>query len=314
MTNDQGNKPVVAATNEVAIIDKTIADKVLNRISDLTKGGRLHLPADYSAGNAMSSAWLQILRTKDRNGRPALEVCTKDSIANTLLEMSILGLSMAKKQCYPIIYGQELTCFVSVWGKIAAISRLKGVESQPVAALIYEGDEIEIGFTDEGEMQVVSHKTSWQNVQAGKITGAYASVTFKGQKRTAVLPMKEILEAWSKSQADKLHATFTGEFCKRTALNRLAKVLVNTSTDDDILAETLDENESRNFDFEKDPATVVETVKQESKETTGKVQPPIAVVKPTPKPEISDEEAEKRLNAEPPAGQQVFPIEDGLPF
>jgi len=122
-----------AKSAQLAVVEKNISDAVFNRVNSLTEAGRLNLPADYSIGNAMSSAWLRIIRTKDRNGRPALEVCTRESVTNTLLEMAILGLSMAKDQCYPIVYGTELTCFVSVHGKMAAISRLKGVESQPVA-------------------------------------------------------------------------------------------------------------------------------------------------------------------------------------
>ena len=74
-------------------------------------------------------------------------------VANTLLDMAIMGLSMSKDQCYPIAYGQELTCFVSVWGKIAAFKRLKGVEGDPVANLIYEGDEVEIDNST-GEVRV----------------------------------------------------------------------------------------------------------------------------------------------------------------
>ena len=312
-----------AKSQQLAVVEKTVSDAVFNRVNALTKAGRLNLPADYSIGNAMSSAWLRIIRTKDRNGRPALDVCTRESVTNTLLEMAILGLSMAKDQCYPIVYGTELTCFVSVHGKMAAISRLKGVESQPVAALIFDGDEVEIGFTDEGEMEVKSHKTSWANVQKGTITGAYASVRYKGQKRTAVLPMKEILEGWSKSQADKEHKTFTGEFAKRSALNRLAKVIVKSSTDEDILAETLDENEARNFDFTPDPEKVIETVKQDVQKTTASVTPPPPAPKPEPKPEpkpvISDEEADRRMNADnvPPTGQTALPIDgkdNDLPF
>jgi recombination protein RecT len=245
----------------------------------------------------MSSAWLKIQKTKDRNGRPVLEVCTKDSIANTLLDMAIMGLSMSKDQCYPIAYGSELTCFVSVWGKIAAIKRLKGCESEPVATIIYEGDEVEIS-TESGEIAIKSHKQTWENVCNGKIAGAYASVKFNGQTRWAVLPMREILEAWSKSTADKQHAQFTGEFCKRTALNRLIKSIVKTSTDQDILAETIDENEKRQFDFE--TGEVVESVKKEVAKETASVKPPLPQpqkVEPKPEPKIiTDEQAQAHFD------------------
>jgi len=270
---------------QLTVAEKTIADTVQNRVNALVTAGRLNLPQDYSLGNAMSSAFLKLQKTKDRNGKPVLEACTKESIANTLLDMAIMGLSMSKDQCYPIAYGQELTCFVSVWGKIAAFKRLKGVEGDPVANLIYEGDEVELDNTN-GELSIAKHVQKWESVVNGKITGAYASVKFNGQKRWAVLPMREILEGWSKSQADKNHLQFTGEFAKRSALNRLMKSIIKTTSDKDILAEVLDENEKRQFDFES-TGEVVETVKKQAIEQTAsqKPQPP----KPADKPIVADE-------------------------
>ena len=282
---NQELKQVVKENTQLTVAEKTIADTVQNRVNALVTAGRLNLPQDYSLGNAMSSAFLKLQKTKDRNGKPVLEACTKESIANTLLDMAIMGLSMSKDQCYPIAYGTELTCFVSVWGKIAAFKRLKGVEGDPVANLIYEGDEVELDNTN-GELSIAKHVQKWESVVNGKITGAYASVKFNGQKRWAVLPMREILEGWSKSQADKNHLQFTGEFAKRSALNRLMKSIIKTTSDKDILAEVLDENEKRQFDFES-TGEVVETVKKQAIEQTAsqKPQPP----KPADKPIVADE-------------------------
>jgi recombination protein RecT len=268
---NQELKQVVKENTQLTVAEKTIADTVQNRVNALVTAGRLNLPPDYSLGNAMSSAFLKLQKTKDRNGKPVLEACTKESIANTLLDMAIMGLSMSKDQCYPIAYGTELTCFVSVWGKIAAFKRLKGVEGDPVANLIYEGDEVELDNTN-GELSIAKHVQKWESVVGGKITGAYASVKFNGQKRWAVLPMREILEGWSKSQADKNHAQFTGEFAKRSALNRLMKSIIKTTSDKDILAEVLDENEKRQFDFES-TGEVVETVKKQATEQTATAKP-----------------------------------------
>lgn len=36
----------------------------------------------------------------DKNRKPALTVCTKDSIANSLLDMVVQALNPVKKQCY----------------------------------------------------------------------------------------------------------------------------------------------------------------------------------------------------------------------
>ncbi len=111
----------------------------------------------------LSSAWLIIQDLKDKNNKPALEVCTKESIANALLEMAILGLNPVKKQGYFIVYGNRLGWFTSYFGKCASIKRLKGIETEPIGTIIYEGDNVEIGYNELGEEIVLSHKTTWEN-------------------------------------------------------------------------------------------------------------------------------------------------------
>ena len=64
----------------------------------MTEAGQLQLPQGYHAGNAVRAAWLYLQEVKDKNYKPALEVCTQNSIANCLLEMIIKGLNIAKKQ------------------------------------------------------------------------------------------------------------------------------------------------------------------------------------------------------------------------
>ena len=233
---------------------KNIGDSVNNKVAELVEKGRLTLPTNYSLGNAMSSAYLILQETKDKNGKPVLEVCTKESIANALLNMAILGLNPAKKQCYFIAYGNQLQLFVSYFGKSATIKRLKNIISEPVGTLIYAGDELEIGFNELGERLVMNHKTSWKAQQEDKIEGCYATVHQQlknGQTvtRSALLTMKEIKEAWSKSKTSKDHPEFTGEFCKRTAINRLVKMILQTSNDDDLVADTLLETEYEHYDF-----------------------------------------------------------------
>ena len=68
-------------------------------------------------------------------------------------------------------------------------------------------------------------------------------------------------------------------------------------------------DESGNPVYEdRNPETVIENVQADARINTATETPP-----PAPKP-ITDEEAEKRLNAEPPAGQTSLPIDSDLPF
>lgn len=248
--------------NPIIEIEKNIADNVQNRISVLANEGRLNLPANYSVGNALASAWLIIQNVKDSNKRPALEVVTKESIANALLDMAVMGLNPAKKHGYFIVYGNQLTWFTSYFGKCAALKRLKGIDTEPVATIIYQNDELIFGHNELGEEYVTEHTTSWKNKLSGVIEGAYATVIASGIKRSAVMTMAEIREAWTKNPSPnnrRDHTDFTGEFAKRTVINRLVKMILQTSNDDDLLAETIIQNEDKHYDFE------IEVVNEEVK-------------------------------------------------
>lgn len=239
--------------NKIIKFEKNIRDSVQNRITELTSAGRLDLPKNYSVGNALNSAWLIIQGVKDSNGQAALQVCTKESIANALLDMAIMGLNPAKKQGYFIVYGNQLTWFTSYFGKCAVVKRLKGIEHEPIATLIYKGDEVELGHNELGEEVVLSHKASWEGKLSGEIVGVYATVMQGDIKRSAVMTMAEVKEAWTKNPSPKNkrdHVEFTGEFAKRTAINRLTKTIIQTSNDDDLLAETIIKNEYQHYTFE----------------------------------------------------------------
>lgn len=232
--------------------EKNISDSVQNRITELAQDRRLVLPPNYSVGNALASAWLILQNVKDRYGQPALKVCTPQSIANALLDMAIMGHNPAKKHGYFIVYGDQLTWFPSYFGKCASLKRIDGIEHEPVATLIYDGDEIVLEHNELGEEIIIEHKTSWQNKLKGDIVGAYATVDFKGVKRSAVMSMKEIKEAWTKNPSPanrRDHTEFTGEFAKRTVINRLVKMILQTSNDDDLLAETIIQNEDQHWDY-----------------------------------------------------------------
>ena len=106
---------------------KNIADVVNNKIVDLVASGRLKTPKNYVVGNAMTSAFLTLSEIKDKNGKPVLESCSKESVANALLNMGVLGLTPAKSQCYFIPYGNQLQLSVSYFGKQAILKRLPNI-------------------------------------------------------------------------------------------------------------------------------------------------------------------------------------------
>jgi len=97
---------------------------VQTRVSDLQKSKSIKFPPNYSPDNSLISAGLMIQGVKDRNGKSALEVCTKESITGALVNMVVQGLSVAKNQGYFIVYGNKLTFMRSYFGTIAAAKRV----------------------------------------------------------------------------------------------------------------------------------------------------------------------------------------------
>ena len=233
---------------------KNTADVVNNKLVEMVQVGRLVTPKNYVFGNALTSAFLQLQEIKDKNGRPVLETTTRESQANAMLQMVTLGLNPAKSQCYFVPYGDQLKLVVSYFGKQAVLERDITVMSKPTATLIYKGDSLDIEFTELHERKVVNHKTSWKAQVDNVIEGVYATVqqvqkSGKTVERSAILTIEEVKEAWTMSKTNKDHKMFTGEFVKRTAINRLCKNIIQTSNDDDLVGETLQQVEYEEYDF-----------------------------------------------------------------
>ena len=242
------------------VLPKNFTDVVLNTINDNTASGQLVLPEDYVVGNALKSAYLTLQGTKDKNYKSAMEVCTQKSIANALLDMVVMGLNPAKKQCYFIVRGTELTMMPSYFGNQTALKRLPSV-NDVYANVIYEGDTIEIENVA-GRDVLKSHTTSFAN-RDNPIMGAYAVIEkANGEKVYTFMTKKEIDACWDKSSSKDrtVHKEFASEMAKRTVINRACKYYVNTSTDADMLVQAINrtiDNEFKEEEQQKNEDKVV---------------------------------------------------------
>ena len=178
--------------------------------------------------------------TVDRDKKPVLQSCSKESIANALLDMTIQGLSPAKKQCYFIPYGGKLQLSRSYLGTVAVTKRLKGVKNV-IANCIYEGDEFEYKFDLEtGEKTITKHEQKFENIDPAKIKGAYAIVVTDESipSHIEIMNINQIRKAWGQGAAkgnSGAHNNFTDEMAKKTVINRACKMFANTSDDSDLL-------------------------------------------------------------------------------
>lgn len=233
-------------TQSLAVIQKDITDSVSQNIERLQSEG-LSLPANYSHSNALKSAFFKLQEVKDKSNRPALEVCTKESIANALLDMVVQGLSPAKTQCYFVVYGTQLQMLRSYFGTQAVLKRLSGV-NDIWANVIYKDDEFQYE-NDRGREKLVSHKTSFEN-RDKDIIGAYAIIqTADDQEIMTAMTKKELEVSWGQSKTvQAVHKKFPGEMAKRTVINRAAKAFINTSDDSDLLVEAINNTTENEYE------------------------------------------------------------------
>ncbi|VDG98873.1 P33 [Lysinibacillus sphaericus] len=282
--------------NQVAVLQKDITDSVNTKLTTLQDDG-LMLPPNYNASNALKSAFFKLQETKDRNNKPALEVCSKESIANSLLDMVVQGLSPAKTQCYFIVYGTQLQLTRSYFGTQAVLKRLSNVKDI-WANVIYQDDEFAYE-NDRGLEKLVSHKTKFEN-RDKDIIGAYAVVQKTDDEEIlTVMTKKEIEQSWGQSKTSQaVHKKFPQEMAKRTVINRAAKAFINTSDDSDLLIESINNTTENEYDEDrprKEVNTQEEIDNNANKETLDIVQEapqeerikrqPIKDITPEPDPE-----------------------------
>lgn len=229
-------------SKELSIREATV-DLILAKVQKFQQHGELDLPPNYSAANALKSAWLILQQTVDKDKHPVLQVCSRESIANALLDMVVQGLNPAKKQCYFIAYGSTLSMQRSYFGTMAVLKQVDPRVDDIVAEVVYDGDKFTYRL-DKGRKIVVNHEQSIDNVDKAKIRAAYCIIyDAEGNiQRTDIMTMPEILQAWRQSRQypiddngnikpTSVHGKFTAGMAKRTVINRACNALINSSDD-----------------------------------------------------------------------------------
>lgn len=215
---------------------ENISEQVLSRIEQFQKDGSMILPKNYSVENHMKSAWLALQEVEDKEHHKALQICTKESIANSLLDMVLQGLSVSKKQGYFIVYGNILIFQRSYFGTIALAKRAGGMVSEPVANVIYDGDDFQYEIDPKtAKVAIVKHSQKLENIDNSKIKGAYALVTLAdGTTQVTIMSMQQIRAAWGQGATkgnSPAHKNFAEEMAKKTVIGRACKAIINSSDD-----------------------------------------------------------------------------------
>lgn len=225
----------------LAMPQVNITDEVLVKIQKFEKNGQIFFPNNYSPENALKNAWLKLQEVKDKNNKLALEVCTKPSIANALLNMVIQGLNPMKNQCYFIPFGNQLTLMRSYFGSIAVAKQFGEIEDI-TAEIIYQEDEVETDI-ENGKTIVTKHKRKFGNIDKTQIIGAYATIIYKEtankKNESLIMTIEQIRTSWKKSKLnpdgkDSTHSLYTEDMCKRTVINKICKYYINSKDDSNL--------------------------------------------------------------------------------
>lgn len=231
-------EPKKEEKNKLSVLQKDITDSVVSRINELQEMGALTLPKTYAVGNELKMAFFALQEVVDRDKKPALQVCTQSSIANALLKMAIQGLSVWKKQCDFIVYGNKLSCEREYHGTIALALRTGVVVGIPEAEVIYEGDIFKYRIVN-GKKEVVEHSQEIENIDINKIKGAYAVVPLKdGEFHTEIMTIQQIRQAWMQGAMkgqSPAHKNFTDQMAKKTVIGRALKLYISSSDDEYLL-------------------------------------------------------------------------------
>lgn len=244
----QKKEELVAQQVDFAI-NNTFIDGLSKQLQAKVQNG-MSFPVDYNVTNALMGAYLALKETEDKNGKPLLEVCSQTSIANSLMDMATLGLSVQKKQGYFIAYGGKCQFQRSYFGNMT-IARRYGMKDVN-AEIIYDGDEFTYSIVD-GKKEFTSHKQDFKNIDTDKISGAYAIVTMEdGTKYLEVMNINQLKQSWKQGYGYKetggTHQKFADQMAKKTVINRAMKQIINTHGDAfvqeaDERTEDIDKNE-----------------------------------------------------------------------
>lgn len=299
MSADPNNPTGQAPESKKTILQRqeTVKDNILAFIQTAEADGKLQFPKNYSAINALNSAWLYLKEAQDSDKRPVLEVCSPASVAQSLMKMLTNGLSVIKDQCYFIAYAGKLDCSISYHGKELMAKRSGGVV-RVFANAIYEKDEFTFEVDNEtGIKKITSHTQDLTTIGDGtKIKGAYAIVVFEdGRRELTIMTKDQILMAWNQRKGNGLtpaHQKFTDEMACKTVRNRGLKHATSTSDDASLFDDDDDKKDEKNPDNQIKSKANIESL--DFDEHTDVTALPVPVENP-----ITDLLEKKSMQAEP---------------
>ena len=214
---------------------------VLNRVDEMCKVG-FTMPKDYNYVNAVKATMLKLQEVKDKNGKPALEVCTPSSIQSALFAMVVKGLDVSKNQAYLVVYGDKLQLQESYFGKVLQVKRIFP-EWEPRPNIVHEGDTFKYKVNPEtGRRELVEHTQSLENLDKQIVGGYIYLPCADGGKDLYCMTYKQIVAAWNKSRSGGATAKqFPEKMAMKTLVNSGCTMVINSTPSQSNIADNSDD-------------------------------------------------------------------------
>ena len=214
---------------------------VLNRVDEMCKVG-FTMPKDYNYVNAVKATMLKLQEVKDKNGKPALEVCTPSSIQSALFSMVVKGLDVSKNQAYLVVYNDKLQLQESYFGKVLQVKRIFP-EWEPRPNIVHADDTFKYAVNPEtGRRELVEHTQSLENLDKPIVGGYIYLPCADGGKDLYCMTYKQIVASWSKSRSGGATAKqFPEKMAMKTLVNSGCNIIINSTPSQSNIADNSDD-------------------------------------------------------------------------
>lgn len=239
-----------------------VGQLVLSRVEEMCQVG-FTMPKDYNYVNAVKATMLKLQEIKDKNGKPALEVCTPASVQSALFKMVCTGLDVSKNQAYLVCYGDQLQLQESYFGKVLQVKRIFP-EWEPRPNIVHADDTFKYTVNPEtGRKELVEHTQSLENLDKPIVGGYIYLPCADGGKDLYVMSAKQIAAAWAKSRTGGGTAKqFPEKMAMKTLVNSGCTMVINSTPSQSIVADNSDDpnapEPTQEFDYAEEVVEVHE--------------------------------------------------------
>ena len=205
-----------------------VEEIALSKINQYVELGMV-LPEGFNPTNSLKKARMMLNDMKVQ-GKPVLEVCTKESVIQCLIDSCCKGLDYSEMQVYFIPRSNIMTNLESVYGRIARAKRASRYY-KPIVQYVHEGDDFQIGVVvTTGKTIIKKHETSLDNLDK-PIVAAYTFVTDdNNDTEVFIMTKREWLTSWKKSSnGGAVAKEFERDMIFRTIIKKSTKSLVNAN-------------------------------------------------------------------------------------